>query len=58
MKKICDPAVCDCCLYIGEGDFVCDKHSNDDNPRIVLVIDEWQPTENYLYCEQEDKGNG
>ena len=25
-ELICDPAVCDCCQYIGEGDFLCDKH--------------------------------
>ena len=25
-KKFCDPGICDCCQYIGEGDFLCDKH--------------------------------
>ena len=24
-KRLCDPGVCDCCQYIGEGDFLCDK---------------------------------
>lgn len=44
---ICDPAVCDCCQYIGEGDFLCDKN-------MVLVVDEWEPTENYLQCLREE----
>ncbi len=25
-KKFCDPGVCDCCQYIGEGEFLCHKH--------------------------------
>lgn len=49
--RFCDPAVCDYCIYIGEGDFICDKHIA--APDRVLVIDEWQPTENYLQCLQE-----
>lgn len=51
MERICDPAVCDSCLYIGEGDFICDKHIDD--PSRVLVVDEWEPTENYLQCLRE-----
>lgn len=50
-ERICDPAVCDCCQYIGEGDFICDKYIAD--PDRVLVVDEWEPTENYLQCLQE-----
>lgn len=23
--RMCDPGMCDCCQYIGEGDFICDK---------------------------------
>lgn len=24
--KTCDPNLCDHCMYLGEGDFVCDLH--------------------------------
>ena len=43
--KMCDPAVCDCCQYIGEGDFLCDKY-------MEIVVSDWEPTEDYLLCEQ------
>lgn len=52
MEKVCDPAICDCCQYIGEGDFICDRYIAD--PDRVLVVDEWEPTENYLQCLQEE----
>ena len=45
--RVCDPAVCDCCQYIGEGDFLCDKH-------MEIVVSDWEPTENYLMCREED----
>lgn len=44
--RACDPAVCDECQYIGEGDFVCMKGDP------VLVIDEWVPTDQYLRCTE------
>lgn len=47
-EKLCDPGLCDDCLYIGEGDFVCDRHIHE--PDRALVIDEWEPTENYMQC--------
>ena len=43
MKKSCDPGVCDSCLYIGDGDFLCDKH-------MEVVVSDWEPTDNYLMC--------
>lgn len=43
--KMCDPAVCYCCQYIGEGDFLCDKY-------MEIVVSDWEPTEDYLLCEQ------
>jgi hypothetical protein len=43
--KMCDPAICSCCQYIGEGDFVCDKY-------MEIVVSDWEPTEDYLLCEQ------
>lgn len=44
----CDPAVCDECMYIGEGDFVCSLHLDD--PDRAMVVEDWVPTENYLQC--------
>ena len=33
--KICDPAACHHCTYIGEGDFMCDNHPDE---AVVLVF--------------------
>ena len=46
--KICDPAVCDHCTYIGEGDFLCDVHPD---AEYVLVMSDWEPTEYFMHCE-------
>lgn len=40
-KKICQH--CEHCLAIGEGDFYCDEED-------VVVISDYTPLENYLYC--------
>lgn len=45
-KKTCDPALCDNCVYIGEGDFLCDEHQE-------IVVSDWMPTEFYLMCDME-----
>ena len=50
-KKFCDPGVCDCCQYIGEGDFLCDKH-------MEIVVSDWTPTENYLMCQNRNNAIG
>jgi len=50
-KKFCDPAVCDCCQYIGEGDFLCNQH-------MEIVVSDWEPTENYLMCQNQHKAIG
>lgn len=47
-KKICDPGMCDECLYIGEGDFLCDKYQ-------TIVVSDWEPTEDYLICKEGRK---
>lgn len=47
-RRFCDPEMCDNCMYIGEGDFVCEKY-------LVLVVDEWEPTDDYMKCEQGEK---
>ena len=46
--KCCDPEMCDNCMYIGEGDFFCDRYE-------TIVVDEWSPTEDYLICMQRRK---
>lgn len=46
----CDPAVCDCCQYIGNGDFVCDKY-------FLIVVSDWKPTAAFLMCKRR-KNNG
>ena len=50
-KKFCDPGICDCCQYIGEGDFLCDKH-------MEIVVFDWTPTEYYLMCQNQGKAVG
>lgn len=50
--QMCDPAVCDFCQYIGEGDFICDKYIDD--PDRVVVVEDWSPTENFLQCKKEE----
>ena len=49
-RKMCDPAVCQFCEYIGEGDFICTKDYTD----AVLVMMGWTPTDNYLKCRRAD----
>ena len=39
---------CDCCIYIGEGDSICDA----DEPRMILA--DWEPTNDYWYCAGTD----
>jgi hypothetical protein len=50
-KRFCDPGVCDCCQYIGEGDFLCDKH-------MEIVVSDWEPTESYLMCQSRNTAIG
>ena len=38
---------CGHCIYVGEGGYICDM-SND------LVIVDWQPTDEFMYCDGED----
>lgn len=47
-KIFCDPAVCDNCQYICEGDFICDK-----KPVPVMVISDWGPTLDYAWCTRK-----
>lgn len=47
-KIFCDPAVCDNCQYICEGDFICDE-----KPVPVMVISDWEPTLDYAWCTRK-----
>lgn len=38
---------CDDCMYIGDGDSICDK-------TYKLVLDDWEPTDNYGNCNEEE----
>ncbi len=49
----CDPAVCDYCQYICEGDFICDR-----KPVPLMVIEDWVPTNEYLWCQKRRKRDG
>ncbi len=57
MPKIyCNPDVCPCCQYIGEGDSLCDETGE-------IVLEDWTPTEHYMdpgcpYRRKEKKRNG
>lgn len=43
--RYCDPGMCDHCIYLGEGDFICETHR-------VIVVADWTPTEEYMKCKQ------
>lgn len=43
--KCCD--TCDNCIYIGEGDYICDVN-------YVLVKEDHIPNEDYNYCNETD----
>ena len=46
-KHFCDPAVCQNCIYICEGDFICDKKAVP-----VVVVSDWDPTEDFMWCKK------
>ncbi|MBR3741015.1 MAG: hypothetical protein IKN04_11275 [Clostridia bacterium] len=48
--RMCDPGMCDHCIYVGGGDFVCDKYPDQKGNPMVLVVEDWQPNENNLLC--------
>ncbi len=51
-KKVCDPNLCDECIYLGEGDFACTLHGL--GPDLtVFVMEDWEPTEYFLQCQKE-----
>lgn len=38
---------CDNCVYIGEGDHMCDVNN-------MLVLDDFMPTDNYFWCDGDE----
>ena len=46
-EKIC--INCDHCVYIGEGDYICDA---DDKP--VIIMEEHTPNDNYWWCASSE----
>lgn len=34
---------CEHCIYIGEGDYICDENNE-------IVIEDWMPTDDYVWC--------
>lgn len=49
--RFCDPGMCDCCQYIGDGDFICDEHQ-------TIVVSDWEPTADYMICKKRRAKNG
>ena len=45
-KKNGDCEYCEDCIYICEGDFICDRYSPP-----VLVKSDWEPTDYYCDCQ-------
>lgn len=52
LPKTCDPNLCDHCMYLGEGDFVCDLNGLGPDTT-VFVMEDWEPTEHFLQCRKE-----
>ena len=44
--KVCDPWMCNECVYLGEGDFLCEKYNE-------MVLSDWEPTDDFLMCVKE-----
>lgn len=53
-NRECDPGICDHCLYIGDGDFICDLHGMGPE-ETVFVLEDWMRTEHYLQCKNEGR---
>ena len=53
-NRECDPGICDHCLYIGDGDFICDLHGMGPE-ETVFVLEDLMRTEHYLQCKNEGR---
>lgn len=38
---------CDECEYVGEGGYLCTAHNE-------IVIEDWEPTDEYMHCDGAD----
>ena len=54
VQPMCDPGLCDHCMYLGDGDFVCNLHGMGPG-KTVFVVEGWTPTDHYLQCNTESK---
>ena len=52
---LCDPAVCDHCMYIGEGYFICDKNGMAEE---VFVMRDWEVTDDFMWCMSGGEPSG
>lgn len=52
-KLYCDPGICDCCMYIGQGDFLCTRENEDGDGFPVYVQEAWNPTRHFWWCKGE-----
>ena len=50
--KVKELTICDHCMYLGEGDFVCDLHGLGPE-ETGFVMEDWEPTEHFLQCMKE-----
>ena len=50
-EKACNDSCSNFC-YLGEGSAMCDKAAE-----LKLVLDEWDPTDNYLWCKKDEAQN-
>ena len=55
-RRMCDPAKCDDCIYLGEGDFVCTLNGLGPDTT-VFVMEDWEPTEHFLQCRRDKNGD-
>ena len=47
--KCCEQ--CEECIAIGEGDHICMEHE-------VMVIEGYEPTDNYVFCQKDGEQDG
>lgn len=53
-NRTCDPGLCDHCIYACEGDFLCDKYT-DETGAPLFVMTNWESTIHHEKCKRSDK---
>ena len=51
-QRMCDPGMCDNCVYLGEGDFGCDNTKVSKGGEMVIVVSDWENTKDYMACKK------